>query len=94
MARIEQLEKLASSMVGDGKSPNIFFVGLRGNIIMVTTEFEDAYKKWQSISNQRKDQTALEDRKNGVLASVEPEDDTPGARLIRIDDSDFVRKGR
>lgn len=92
MARIEQLEKLATAMVGDGKSPNIFFVGLRGNIIMITTDFDDAYAKWKSISNQRKDQTSLEDRKTGVLASVEPEEDAPGARLIRIDDTGLLKR--
>ena len=87
MARIKQLEDLASELIGDGKDPNIYFVGLRGNQIMITTDFDDAYAKWQSISNQRKDQTTLEDRKNGVLASIEPESDEPGARLIRIDDT-------
>ena len=85
--RIEPLEAVARKMVGDDGSPNVFFVSLDGNIIMIALDFHAAYMKWKEISNQRTTETALEDRQTGVLASIEPESDEPGAKLIRYDDT-------
>lgn len=85
--RIEALEAVARKLVGDGKSPNVFFVSLDGNIIMIALDFHLAYQKWKEISSQRTTETSLEDRQTGVLASIEPESDEPGAKLVRWDDT-------
>lgn len=85
--RVLDLEKMASNLVGDGKAPNIFFVSIGGNIVMITLDFDAAYEFWKQNSNQRQHETALEDRKTGVLATVEPESDEPGAKLVRFDDT-------
>jgi hypothetical protein len=85
--RIEALEAVARKLVGDGKSPNVFFVSLDGNIIMIALDFHLAYQKWKEISSQRTTETCLEDRQTGVLASIEPGSDEPGAKLVRWDDT-------
>jgi hypothetical protein len=86
MSRIAQLEKLASEMIGDGKSPNVYFVTVSGNVIAITINLSTAHQIWESVSNQRSHETTLEDRQTGVIASVEPESDRPGARLVMIDE--------
>ena len=90
--RIEPLEKVAQKLVGDGKSPNVFFVALDGNIILIALDFIVAYDKWKEISNQKTTETSLEDRQHGVLASIEPESDERGAPLIRWDDTGDMEK--
>jgi hypothetical protein len=92
--RIAALERLVSDMIGDGKAPNLFFVTHGGNVILIARDFEVAYPVWQSISHQRTAETSLEDRQTGVLASVEPESDKPGARLRLLDDTHDVRRRR
>jgi hypothetical protein len=85
--RLEFLEKLARDLVGDGKEPNLFFVSSNGNIILISRDFEAAYRKYREHARTRDHETALEDRKTGVIASVEPVSDEPDAKLIEHDDS-------
>lgn len=89
--RIAALERLASDMIGDGKVPDLFFVTHGGNVILVARDFEIAYSVWKNISHQRTLETSLENRRTGVLASVEPESDRPGARLVLHDDTHDFR---
>jgi len=84
--KIKALENLATDIVGDGKSPNVFFVSTQGVIFMVTTDFEMAYAAWQEVSDPPHVETALEDRQTGVIASVGPDEEN-GDRLTVQDDS-------
>lgn len=84
--KIRRLEELASDLIGDEKDPNLFFVTVEGAVVMITVDFKAAYEYWKFLSRANVE-TSLEDRKNGVIASVEPESDRPGARLVRYDDS-------
>lgn len=81
--RIEELESLARVMVGDGKSPNVYFVGVEGNLLMITLDVVSAYRFWQSLAHGQRVETSLEDRKIGVIASVEPEEDGSQRLTIR-----------
>lgn len=91
-ARVRELEDLARKMVGDGKKPNLFFVSLDGNIILISRDFETAYGEWKKHATRRNAETALEDRLWGVIASVEPESDDPGSRFVLFDDSVYFLK--
>jgi hypothetical protein len=84
MEKVEEFEQLARTLIGDGKSPNIFFVSEQGCVFLVTTNFEAAYMAWRKVDYHK--ESALEDRKTGVIASREPEEDG-SKRLITIDDS-------
>lgn len=72
--RIKALETLASEMVGDGKSPNLFFVTVLGNVTMITRDFQSAVHYWQKLPPLT--QSAIEDRRTGVICSVEPDEIT------------------
>ncbi len=89
--KIEKLEELARTMVGDGEKPNVFFVSESGEIRLVTTDFDLAYQCWRNISESLERETALEDRLNGTLASVQPEYESgcgeQPAPLQRFDDT-------
>lgn len=87
--RVEQLEKLARDVVGDSGSPNLYFVSDAKGVIMVTKDLDAAHEAWRNLPRNK--ESSLEDRKTGVLASTEPVDDTPGARLVTYDD---VRRKR
>lgn len=84
--RYELLEEMAREMVGDGKEPDLFFVGLEGNVVSISLNFATAYDEWIRLSRGNRRETVLEDRWFGTIASVEPEDEA-GKKLIRIDDS-------
>lgn len=74
--RVEALETLARDMVGDGGTPNLFFVTDGGNVTMVSTEEENARAAWRALADRFPlRECALEDRQTGVLASVQPEED-------------------
>lgn len=91
MWKIKEFEEMATSMVGDGKSPNLFFVGLKGKIITVTRDFETAYRQWQGLG--RSQETSLEDRKTGTIATVQPIED--GSEILEvIDDSHTFKEYR
>ena len=88
MKKIPGLEKLASEMVGDGKSPNLFFVTEKGVVTMITRNFNDAYENWDLNASLGRE-SALEDRKNGVTCSMEPEEEN--GRLVRRDHSHMIK---
>lgn len=89
--RFKPFEDMARDMVGDGKTPDLFFVSVAGNIVTVSLDFQSAYEEWRVRSRGNRVETSLEDRLYGTIASVEPEDDG-SPKLIRHDDSaDFVR---
>jgi len=84
--KIEPLEALARDYVGDGKSPNLFFVTDQGTVVLISRDGETAYEAWRVLANRApRLECALEDRKTGVLASVEPTEDG-GVHLSRYDD--------
>lgn len=88
MSRIDALEQLARTTIGDGKRPNLYFVTDRGNVVTVTTEHAIAYQHWRQLAARTPlVESAMEDRLTGVLASVEPVSDVPGARLEVQDDT-------
>lgn len=90
--KIKPLQALATDMVGDGKNPNLFFVTEQGITVTVTRDFEMAYRQWETLAHTYPQiESALEDRKWGVITSVEPREQGVG-RLIRIDDSRQFRK--
>ena len=68
MSSIKLLEKLAQTMVGDGKNPNVFFVSIKGAIHLITTDFNVAYDYWRNLArNSRNDHPTLEDRHWGMV---------------------------
>lgn len=77
------MDKLATTTVGDGKSPNIYFVSKDAKVICMTTSYQLARKTWEDLPTNV--ETAMEDRKYGVIASNEPEEDG-SKRLVRIAD--------
>lgn len=86
--KIQELQTLASDKIGDGKSPNLFFVTDEGIVVTVTRDFNLAYRQWLRLANQSpRRECALEDRRAGTLASVEPCSDEKGARLEIHDDT-------
>lgn len=68
--KIKALEQYASEKIGDGKSPNLYFVseGKLG-VVLITRFFDVAYKYWFGLSRVK--ETSLEDRKFGVICSTE-----------------------
>ena len=81
--KIEQLEQLARDLIGDGKTPNIFFVTFSANVILITTDKFIAYEVWKKLPKSI--ESSLEDRRHGCICTTEPlEDDT--RRLTTIDD--------
>lgn len=81
---IKQLQELATEIIGDGKSPELFFVTEEGIVTTVSRNFEVAYKAWKALD--RTAESALESRKIGTLASVEPAEEG-SSTLVRIDDA-------
>ena len=89
--RIEALEKLARETVGDGKGPNLFFVGTTDGIELVTTDAQVAYAHWCKLRDtlHRSRGPALEDRVHGLVASVEIDENT-GGRIVIDDFARFI----
>ncbi len=87
--RFQVLERLASDIIGDGKGPNLFFVTVEGKVVLVTQVFQIARDAWEALSASTTTETSLEDRKVGVLASVEPDEDD-GGRLVRLENFDLL----
>lgn len=86
MQKIRPLEELARSVIGDGKTPNLYFVTDRGVVVTVTRSAEAAYRHWRELAKRSpRVESAVEDRQAGCLASVAPDDDG-STRLIIIDD--------
>ena len=79
-------------MIGDGKSPNLFFVTENGVTVTITRNYAAAYFEWRNLAwNYPRIECALEDRKFGVIASQEPESDTINKLIIRDDSGTFLR---
>ena len=77
------MDELATTTVGDGKSPNIYFVSKDAKVICMTTSYQLARKTWEDLPTNV--ETAMEDRKYGVIASNEPEENG-SKRLVLIED--------
>lgn len=87
MPKVSELETLASALVGDGKTPDVFFVTDQGAVVTIDTDASRAYSVWVALASRSpRRECALENRTYGVIASIAPETDDPGARLIRVDD--------
>lgn len=87
MTKIPELESLARSMVGDGKTPDLFFVGDENGVICVETNALRAYGRWKDLARRSpRRECLLENRTFGVVASVEPRADDKDSPLIVIDD--------
>jgi hypothetical protein len=86
--KIEAMEALARDMVGDCKTPNVYFVSVfekenpRG-LILISRSFEAAYHVWANLPNTV--ESTLEDRLTGVVCSCEFDEEKN--RWINIDDS-------
>ena len=86
--KIKKLEDLAREMVGDGKSPHLYFVSIEHKgVVLVSRDFEPAYEYWKSLP--RNIETMLEDRHVGVICSTEPQAEG-STRLVTYDDSRMV----
>jgi hypothetical protein len=83
--RIPALEDMARDMVGDGKSPNLFFVTDRGAVVSVNRDFDVAYSQWQDLERAGAE-CALEDRKTGTIASRTPDEERDNA-MYTVDDT-------
>jgi hypothetical protein len=82
--KIKELETLATELVGDGKTPNMFFVsGHDGVCILITPQFDIAYYQWESLPRDK--ERTLEDRKTGVICHTARHEDS--GRMITTDDS-------
>lgn len=90
--KIEACEALARNMVGDGKSPNLFFVSIGGTNVMITRDFNAAYHAWRAIP--RHIESALEDRKWGTVCSNEPEEDGSSKLVVTDDSRSFMKRHR
>lgn len=86
--KIKPMQDMPVTMVGDGGSPDVFFVTDQGVTVTITTHFGTAYNHWRRMARSTpKRECALEDRRWGCICAVEPVDETPGARLVTLDDS-------
>lgn len=84
------LNAMASKIIGDGGTPNLFFVTDQGETVTITRSFQVAYAQWLALARDAiamRIECTLEDRQTGVLCSVGPESDNKGARMLRVDDS-------
>jgi hypothetical protein len=91
--KVKVLEELATVVIGDGKAPHLFFVTDQGVVDTVSRDFATAYQRWLALAAVRPMvECALEGRQYGVMASVEPESDEPGARLRYHDDTHTLRR--
>lgn len=84
--KIEAMEELARTMVGDGKKPNLYFVTRGGTVVNVSRYKRQSYNMWRNLAEQfPNEESALEDRQTGVIASREPEEEG-STRLVTADD--------
>lgn len=65
MARVDELEELASKLIGDGRSPNVYFVtNSSGNVAAIFTLKSEAIDYAEDTGRY-----LVEDRKNGEVWS-------------------------
>ena len=68
--KVKAMERYATERVGDGKTPNLYFVSEEGmGVVLISRFFDTAYSFWRTLSKLK--QTSLEDRKFGVICSTE-----------------------
>lgn len=84
-----QLDEMARTIVGDGKSPNLYFVSEKGLVVLVERSYLKARKRWEQLP--RNVETCMEDRLTGVIASNEPDEDG-SKRLVVIEDFDTFER--
>lgn len=90
--KIEQLEELARTMVGDGKAPNLYFVTVEGVVTTVTRSLERAKWEWsRNVSEDRRRATSVEDRRQGSVCQHDRDEDN-GGKWFTCDDSNLFRK--
>lgn len=82
--KIKEFESMATNLIGDGKTPDLFFVSEQGVIITISRSFDTAYNEWKGLP--RNIETALENRSYGVICSTSPDDEN-GNKLVTWDDS-------
>jgi hypothetical protein len=78
-------------MIGDGQEPDLFFVTVEGDVVVIAQDFAVAYRAWKGYSQPPERETALENRTYGVIASVEPEEEDSSVLVVRDDSSGFRR---
>lgn len=90
MARTE-LDELAVNLVGDGNSPNLFFIsrnnedGQTATVITVTHDYNVAYSAWKMLATRCPSLCpTLEDREHGTIASIDRDEET--GRLVEHND--------
>lgn len=93
-----ELDTLATKLVGDGKSPNLFFVSALAEgstneeesiVLTVTNEIGVAYNHWRKLASSCPSRMPmLEDRQYGVMASVDRNEDT-GQLEVNEDSGQF-----
>lgn len=82
---IKALQALATMFVGDGCSPNLYFVIDQGIVVAITRRYDEALVAWRRLADRFPlVESALEDRKSGEIASVRP-DEERGGKLVRWD---------
>jgi hypothetical protein len=87
------LKELPRDMVGDNGSPNVYFVTDCGATVTVTLDGLTAYAHWRRLADRRpRVECALEDRKFGCMASVEPREEN-STDLVVIDDTPSAWQG-
>jgi len=98
--KIKELNALAAEMVGDDKSPNLYFVTQKGDVVTVTRHFEKAHQEWLRLVYQHIE-SVLEDRQTGIICSVgmEPRyndeaDDFTGPEAWTVRDDSVMFKFR
>ncbi len=89
-SRIGALESLASQIVGDRKSPNVFFVTVEGRVVAITQDLEVAKRAWEGFAGPMDIETSIEDRLVGTLASITPDPEQEVEGLIRIENFDML----
>lgn len=88
--KVARLETMARELIGDGRKPNLYFVTDEGAVVTVTRDLKVAYIHWCRLAWPAGygvlplKESALEDRRVGVLCSVEPEHD--GSKHLCIHD--------
>lgn len=88
--KLKCLEDLATNMVGDGQKQNLFFVSLgKDGVQMITKSFLAAYDFWCNLP--KNEESTLEDRRFGVICSVEPIDDDSNQLISRDDSRMFLK---
>lgn len=62
------LNDIAADMIGDGKEPNLFFIAIKGETVMITNDVNAAYNYWEEESNDAA--VPLYDRTSGLLVET------------------------